>query len=250
VPATGTPERPFSALPGTNSPPSADYHPVSCAQYREAASAKLDGEASAIPDEDLTTHLTGCVACAAWYATAHRITRMARVGPADPVPDLVDAILASTGPIRRRPRRRELPLRIGIALAALTQAVMWWPDLLGRDPMTQSMHVSHESGVWNLALAVAVGWVAARPHYARGLLPMLAAVVVGLVGYSSADLLSGAVGYSRIVEHVPAASALLLIAGLLWVRRDDPTLGHGGRLRRPVPEMPAGASHDGHVSAA
>lgn len=217
---------------------------MSCNQYREAASARIDGETANIPDEQLAAHLTGCAECARWYDGAGRITRLIRIGPAEPVPDLTEAILAASGPARRRIRPGELLLRIGIAAAAISQAALWWPALAGHDGMAHSLHVSHESGVWNLALAVAIGWVAARPRYARGLLPMLGAVVAGLVAISSMDLASGAVGVGRIAEHIPAASALLLIAGLLWLRRGEPRSGDSGSAGNPTTATTTGRPTD------
>lgn len=57
-----------------------------CHTFREAVSARLDGEPLGMPDRALEHHLDGCVECATWSDRAARATRRARLAPAPAVP--------------------------------------------------------------------------------------------------------------------------------------------------------------------
>lgn len=202
---------------------------MSCDQYREALSARLDGEDEGSAGQRLSVHLASCPGCAEWYAAAQRVTRLVRVAPAEPVPDLSAAVLAAAGPARRRLRPGELLLRAALGFVALAQLVLAGPSLLGHDAVMHSMHGAHEYGTWNAALAVALGWVAARPRHAAGLLPLLTAFSVGLLVASVADLVDGYVPVARVATHLLIGGGLGLVAALTWVRRDPrPLDGQGG----------------------
>jgi predicted anti-sigma-YlaC factor YlaD len=212
-----------------------------CDQYRESASARLDGEDPGLPDVALDAHLAGCGDCAGWYAAAWRVTRLARVAPAEPVPDLTAAVLAAVGPLRRRIRPGELLVRAGLGLLAAAQLLLALPELAGHDALAHSVHAAHETGAWNAALAVAVGWVAVRPRHAAGLQPLLAAFAAVLTAMSVGDLRAGRMDPARGATHGLVWCAVALIAALLWVRRQPgPGLGgHGGRLPRADSTDPA-----------
>ncbi len=188
---------------------------IGCLQFREALSAGLDHEPLGMPASAVDSHLTGCPDCAAWYAAAVQVTRLARVAPAAPIPDLSATILAATGPIGR-PRRYAVTMtRVALALVGLAQCVLAVPALaLGSDALHPPMHVAHESGAWNLGLAVAFLTAAARPRFAAGLLPLLAAFVAGLAAVSLPDVAMGDVPAARLAAHLPAVAALVLVAAL------------------------------------
>ena len=50
--------------------PGGDSSDMHCERFREAASARMDGEGSPVPGAALDDHLAGCAACAGWVATA------------------------------------------------------------------------------------------------------------------------------------------------------------------------------------
>ena len=212
---------------------------MTCDQYRESASARLDGEDPGLPDAALDAHLAGCAGCTAWLAAAQRVTRLVRVAPAEPVPDLSAAVLAAAGTLRRI-RPGELLVRAGLGLLALAQALLAWPLLAGHDALAHSVHSAHETGAWNAALAVAVGWIAMRPRHAAGLLPLLAAFGVVITIESVADLRTGHVDASRASTHALVWCAVALVAALMWVRREPrPSLGgRGGGVRPADPVRP------------
>lgn len=80
---------------------------MQCTPYREAVSARLDGESPGLPAGELDAHLGACPGCAAWARQAELVTRRARLAPAPAVPDLTATVLAALP--------RELP---GTAAAA------------------------------------------------------------------------------------------------------------------------------------
>ena len=229
-----------------------------CVQYREAVSAELDGESpgrSPAALAALTEHAGGCPGCASWRQAAARVTRLVRVAPAAPVPDLtgriLDAVATDAAARSRSGSRAALALRVALALVGLVQAGIGWPAVaLGIDTMPAPMHVAHETGAWNVALAVAFLAVARRPRYAAGLLPLLAALVAALALVTLPDLVAGHVPPGRLGVH------LLIVAGLVLVvaitRGADGTVGSpaGGRGSWPATEGEDGGDPAGVDRAA
>src|SRR3954463_12706860 len=83
-----------------------------CPRFREAISARLDGEALGMPAAELDVHLDRCAACSDWSAQAGLVTRRAGLAAAPAVPDLTATVLAALP--------RELP---GVAAAARSRVV-------------------------------------------------------------------------------------------------------------------------------
>jgi hypothetical protein len=75
--------------------PITDYLFVDCEDFREALSARLDGEEDADDArQPVDTHLEHCGDCAFWHDTAALVTRRARTTAAVVWPDVSDAVLA------------------------------------------------------------------------------------------------------------------------------------------------------------
>jgi hypothetical protein len=145
-------------------------------------------------------------------------------------------------------RRRGWPmtmLRVALAAVAVGQAIVAWPALaLGADTMEAPTHVAHESGAWNVALAVALLAVARRPRYSVGLLPLLAAFVAVLAVVSLPDLAAGHVPGGRLASHLLLVGALALVAALArQLRSETPPLGGRGQT---VPEWAAAGADPGY----
>jgi predicted anti-sigma-YlaC factor YlaD len=191
---------------------------VECAQYREAASARLDGEAIGMSAAALAAHLSTCEDCAGWLERATTLTRSLRMGAAA-VPDLTDAILSRTPMPRPRRARPEatVVLRAALGLAGAIQLVTSLPALAG-DGMAMSMstHAAHESAAWNLAVAVGFLAVAAAPRRVAGVLPVLATFVLILSVLSIPDLAGGHVTLGRLATHV---GALLGVGAMAMLHR-------------------------------
>jgi predicted anti-sigma-YlaC factor YlaD len=201
-----------------------------CDRAREGLSAQLDGEDPGVHPQALDQHLASCPGCRRWHDEAARITRMVRVRPTDPA-ELVPDFAARVAPAQRTRLWRPV-LRIALLLVALAQLTVGVTGLL--PPLTGGLHahpvtggghlpgmtghLGNESAAFNIAIGIALVWIAARPHQARGPLPMLAAFVVVLAGLEILDLAASRVGWGRLVVHLPVVVGLLLAAALTRLR--------------------------------
>ncbi|MCD9624705.1 copper chaperone PCu(A)C [Rhabdothermincola salaria] len=116
--------------------------PAECSPWREALSARIDGELPAADHGGLDDHLAGCESCRAFAGDAEASHRALRLGPAEAVGDRTDAIMAAwddrqdrDGPSRRhRPARRVgVAALVAAALVVLAGLAGWWPGGGGAD---------------------------------------------------------------------------------------------------------------------
>ncbi|QUQ63177.1 DUF1775 domain-containing protein [Kutzneria sp. CA-103260] len=205
---------------------------MDCGIAREALSAAMDGEAvPGLAMTDVDRHVQGCAPCARWQDRAARINRLAVLSPAGEERDLTDEVLAKAvlpageprpvdtaalAQTSSRPSLLYILVRIGLVLAAVAQAAVAIVELLGQDDpmMTMAGHMDHETSAFNFAIGVVLAFVAADPRRARPQLPLLGSVVGVLVLVSTFDLGAHAVGWNRLVTHIPLAVGLILVAAL------------------------------------
>jgi predicted anti-sigma-YlaC factor YlaD len=211
---------------------------MACQPYREAISARLDGEPLGMPVARLDEHLAGCAACTGWARDAERATRRARLAPAPPVPDLTVAVLSALP--------RELPgvgaaaraqlaattLRVALLAVGVAQATLSLPVLVvGEGAMSAPSHLAHETVAWNLGVAFAFLAVAAAPRLAAGALPFLGSFAAVLVPVTLADLGAGHVHLDRAGAHLLLIAGTALVATLAWqARRSRSTVSVGARV--------------------
>jgi predicted anti-sigma-YlaC factor YlaD len=218
---------------------------VRCDTYREALSARLDGEPPGLPEHEVDGHLAGCPACRAWLESAAEVTRRARLVLAPPVPDVTAAVLARlpAAPARRRWTRWVDPaLRVALLAVGVGQLVVGLPALAGgsapmTDPMSAPVHLAHETGAWNVGLAMSFLVVAALPRLAAGALPFLLSFTAVLTWVTVGDLNAGHVHAGRAVAHVVLLLGALLVTVLAVRGRAD----RGRPVRVRVPRREAGA---------
>jgi predicted anti-sigma-YlaC factor YlaD len=203
-----------SGTSGTSEPfqPTNPY--VSCARFREAVSARLDGEPLGLSAAALDGHLAACADCARWAESAAAVTRRARLD-VRPVPDISDEIVSEIALPTRRVLRRRHVLRVLLGLVGLGQLALGVPAVAGHSiGMVMSQHSAHEAAAWSLALGVAFVGVASVPRRAAGLIPLLVTFLVVLGVLSARDLAAGHVGLDRLLTHVVALLGLLLLIAL------------------------------------
>jgi predicted anti-sigma-YlaC factor YlaD len=187
---------------------------VNCERIREAASARLDGEAPGVPSARIDEHLAECPACRRWLADIHALARATRISR-EAVPDLTDRILLDVARPATRLWRRQRWLRAALALVGTAQLAVAAPALFGDSMgMAMAMHSAHESAAWNAALGLAFLATAIRPRRAAGLLPMLVSLVAILAVLGGRDLAAGAVGLGRLATHLGCAAGLVVVAAL------------------------------------
>ncbi|MER7015424.1 zf-HC2 domain-containing protein [Saccharopolyspora sp. NPDC000359] len=195
---------------------------MDCSHFREGISARLDGEDPPMPAAELDEHLADCGDCREWQRGAAELTRRLRVRPAEPTPDLVGGVLAA------RPHRRRWP-RLLLACVALCQLLLGLVQVIGSADLGHGGHLSahlfNESTAWNVALGVGLLLSAVRPRTAPGLLPVLSAFLVVLVGFSVVDLLNEAVPAARLLSHGFLVAGLVLLVVVRHDHRDAPEPG-------------------------
>jgi len=195
-----------------------------CDRFREAISARIDGEDPGLPDGVLDAHLGACAGCRAWRQQAHVITRRTRLGGSFLGHDLSSRVLAAV-PDASTGRRRRLAQRAGLAAAAAAQLAITIPLLLLGHNHDAGPHAAHELGSFDLSLAIAFAVGAIRPALAAGLAWPCAIAAAGLTGTAVIDLIGGqAPGVDEAQHLVAVAGALLLI----WQARTNGARSVGG----------------------
>jgi predicted anti-sigma-YlaC factor YlaD len=213
---------------------------MSCPTFREAISARLDGEPLGMSTRALEEHLAGCPDCAGWAADAAQVTRRARLAAAPRVPDLTATVLAALprelpgAAAAARARLVGTALRLALLAIGVAQAGLAWPALTsGIAAMSAPVHMAHETGAWNLGVAAAFLAVAAGPRLAAGALPFLGTFAALLVPVTLADLRSGHVHADRAVTHLLLIAGVALVATVAWRGRRRSAL-HAVSSRRVV----------------
>jgi predicted anti-sigma-YlaC factor YlaD len=181
---------------------------MDCAQFREAVSARLDGEEPVIPTAELDGHLRQCAACRAFAADTTALRRAVRLAPAPVVPDLTPRVLAAIGADAGSERVRTLTLRIVLAVLGMVQIVLAVPGLFGADGGL-AVHSARHLGSFSLALGVGFLFAAWRPVRAAGLLPVVAVLVACLVGTSVLDVVGGRAAAFGEANHVVEVAGLV-----------------------------------------
>jgi predicted anti-sigma-YlaC factor YlaD len=196
---------------------------MACPRFREAISARLDGEDPGMPASELDGHLDDCAACSAWAARAGLVTRRARLAAAPPVPDLTATVLAALPrelpgvAAAARSRLLGTALRLALLVVGAAQAGLAWPALsAGKAAMSAPVHMAHETGAWNLGVAAAFLAVAAAPRLAAGALPFLGTFTALLLPVTLADLGAGRVTADRAMVHLLLLAGLALVATVAW----------------------------------
>jgi predicted anti-sigma-YlaC factor YlaD len=188
---------------------------VECDNAREAISAGLDGEAFDGEIGELELHLESCRACLEWRDRAHTVTRRARIAAAPTAPvapgSLVEAVGTSA---RNRPWQQASSLtkaRLGLAAVALLQLVVTVPPLILGSDRDAPMHIAHEMGAFDMALAIGFLAAAWRPVHAKGMHVLVGAAALLLVGTAVVDIAAGRTTPAAEVPHLLAVAGWILL---------------------------------------
>lgn len=183
---------------------------MDCRTIRESCSALLDGEDASLPTSVLTNHLDGCAPCRDFVEDARALRQAIRQERPNG-PDLTTRILAAARE-QRHPRLREVTvLRLGLVAVALAQLALAVPGLVYGSDEGAPIHIAHEVGAWDLALAIGFLFAAWRPLRAVGLLPFVAALSAGLLLTAVIDVVHGrAVAITETTHLLELLGTLLL----------------------------------------
>jgi predicted anti-sigma-YlaC factor YlaD len=185
-----------------------------CTSFREAFSARLDGEDAGQPDALVDAHLAGCAPCRAWVEDVGRLTDVVRHAPAHHVA-LDPAVLATLTAPPDRGRSDALSTRrwrIALGVVAVAQFLVSVTGLVLTDGRA-SVHVAHELTAWDMGLGVGFLVAAILPARAWGMLPLTTVLVACMVATSAIDLLSGHAVLGRELVHILEVAGLAIV----WV---------------------------------
>jgi predicted anti-sigma-YlaC factor YlaD len=198
---------------------------MTCDIYREAISAEMDGEDPGLDQRLVDAHLRRCASCRAFAVEAADLKSALRFGRID-APDLTAPIVARALDDWDR-RWLTLPVRLGLVFVGAGQLALAVPGLLYGSDDGAPIHVAHEIGSWDLALAVGFLFAAWRPLRAVGLLPFVAVLSFCLGLTAVVDLLHG-----RAVAVLETSHLLELVGTLLLWLLVHP-LARRARVRPP-----------------
>jgi predicted anti-sigma-YlaC factor YlaD len=178
-------------------------------QIRHAISARLDGEDPGLDEATVYAHLAGCTDCRAFAHDAEALHRTVRLAPAPAIPDLTPGILAAigeervaAGPSGTEPSDASQALRWILLAIALAQIAVAIPPLIFGADAGLPVHTARHIGSFDVALGVGFLYAAWKPSRIPGLLPVVTALVVCLVGSSLLDVASGNTAALGEVQHV------------------------------------------------
>ncbi|GAB3977515.1 zf-HC2 domain-containing protein [Plantactinospora veratri] len=215
-----------------------------CEEYREALSARLDGEEHPAERAGVDRHLAACPECRSWLESATALNRLARTSLVPPPMEIDESLLAAVpGPSRLA--RLAGTLRIALGVVGVAQFLLGAAQIAGIGSTAHPHglqvvfgggpdHLWHESAAWNVALGAGFAWIALRRTRPVGLVPTLTAFVAVLTLLSVNDAIAGRVDPSRILSHGLILAGYLIILGLSrpTIESGEPPSRHG---RRPGP---------------
>jgi predicted anti-sigma-YlaC factor YlaD len=177
---------------------------MTCMQIRHAISARLDGEDPGLDEATVYGHLATCSGCRAFAHDTEELHRAVRLAPAPAIPDLTPGILAAIGNETRATEDSETQhaLRWILLAVAVTQIAIAIPALLFGSDAGLPVHAARHIGSFDVALGVGFLFAAWRPSRIPGLLPVVVALVVCLVGSSLLDVASGNTAALGEAQHV------------------------------------------------
>jgi predicted anti-sigma-YlaC factor YlaD len=177
---------------------------MTCMQIHQAISARLDGEDPGLDEPTVYAHLAGCADCRAFAHDADALHRSVRLAPAPAIPDLTRGILSAIGAESTRDAEPDtnVALRWILVAIALAQIAVAIPALVFGSDAGLPVHTARHIGSFDVALGVGFLYAAWKPSRIPGLLPVVAALVVCLVGSSFLDVANGSTRALGEAQHV------------------------------------------------
>jgi predicted anti-sigma-YlaC factor YlaD len=179
---------------------------MACERWREAISARADGERVGVDERLLDAHLATCQDCRG-YATAVQTSRRPRPVPTPP-PELARRVSRLAAAADRAATWSIV--RALLAVVAVEIIVVSVPALLG-DERATSTHAARHLGAFAVAYGVGLLVVVARPARARTMLPVAAVLAGALVITSLVDLAQRRVPLIDEATHLPEIVSVALV---------------------------------------
>jgi predicted anti-sigma-YlaC factor YlaD len=211
-------------LAGTKATSGATNTGVNCETVREAISARLDDEPAGVGVAVLEDHLSECTPCREWREEAHEVTRRMRLAIAGPAPLAPETVLRATVTAEQRAswRRPIVLTRILLVAVALGQVAVTVPALVFGSDAGVPIHVAHEMGSFDMALAVGFLVAAWRPERAQGMRGFVGAAALLLIVTAVIDLLGGRTTPADEAPHLLAVAGWVLLGRLAALTPSSP----------------------------
>ena len=194
---------------------------MTCERWREAISARADGEEVAVDERMLDAHLRRCPGCRSFAATAPMaVVGAATAAPPDELPRRIARLTAAADRAATWSMVRTL-----LAVVAVEIIVVSVPPLLG-DEQATSPHAARHLGAFAVAYGVGLLVVVARPARSRTMLPVAIVVAAALVIGSVVDLAQRRIPLFDEAAHLPEIVSVVLV-WLLAVPSRRPGDGRG-----------------------
>lgn len=196
---------------------------MNCARWREAISARLDGEMIEVDEVSLDAHIVNCPNCREFQAAAMLVNRRFRLSPAALVPDRTREIVGAMGAVAPAWKLDVVrALLVGLAAVEITVGVAAM-TARGGGPV----HLSRELGAFGIAIGIGLLLAALRPARVHGLLPVVASLAITSSLAAAVDIASGEVSLLAEAHHLGELMAVLVLWWLThpaWPRRPRPML--------------------------
>jgi predicted anti-sigma-YlaC factor YlaD len=204
---------------------------MTCERWREAISARLDGETLGVDERLLDAHLERCPSCRR-FAALPPLTVVPP--PAATVPPDLPRRVTRLATLADRAATWSI-VRALLAVVAIEIIVVSVPALLGDEQQT-STHAARHLGAFAVAYGVGLLVVVARPARARTVLPVAAVLAGALVIGSIVDLTRRRIPLVDEAAHLPEVISVALV----WMiaassRRPEGT----AQAERPTPVLRA-----------
>lgn len=187
-------------------------------------SAVLDGEPATETTTALSAHVRTCVDCSGYLERARTLDSLTSAVRTEG-PDLTPQVMERARTQRHRLDPWTSSLRLGLVAVAIAQLGLALPGLIYGTDEGAPIHVAHEVGAWDLALAIGFVFAAWRPLRAVGLLPFAAALSAGLILTAGLDVAHGrAVALTETTHLLELVGTMLLYLLMAPRRRVSPIL--------------------------
>jgi predicted anti-sigma-YlaC factor YlaD len=211
-----------------------DLEPVDagteCERWRDAISARLDGEEPGIDPALVDAHVARCGRCRAFAADAATDRPTPRIGVAAPLPDLSNRVRAAVAASDRAGHWgivRALLVVVAVEIIALSL-----PALILGDEQDTAAHAARHLGAFTAAYGVGLLVVAIRPARARTMLPVTVVLAGALFITAVVDMVNGRVPLVGEAQHLPELLSVVLV-WLLAVPAPPPPIRVFGPTRVP-----------------
>ncbi len=217
---------------------------MECEHWREAISARGDGEDPGIDPRILDAHVRSCAGCRAYERELDAMSMAFRLNTVAAMPDLSRRVVKRVALLDRMSRWGVL--RGALAILALRIIFFALPSVLPGGDLASADHDVRHLGSFSIAYAVGLLVVVARPARARTMLPVASVLAGALVLTALGDVGAGRVPLLGEAVHLSEVASVPLVWLLAVPARGGGDTGARGPTSWRRKLRVEGRSDDGH----